>query len=532
MHSSALRRALFLLPLALFCLPYFAQAAQTNVTITNMAFLPSSVSVNAGDTVVWTNNDSVSHTVTANDGSFDSGLLLPGATFSHTFATGGGVSYHCTIHPGMVASIAIAGGAVASSPNADDLRAQAQALLNRVTQLQAQVGGNVAPSNVTLDSSACPLIGRSLHRGSSGDDVSRLQQFLARDRNVYPEAQVSGYYGALTEAAVKRWQVKYNIVSSGDAGTTGYGVVGPRTAAAIALVCSTMSGGGGGVSGGGAAPSNVGGFIQVTPVAGNAPLSVKVVTTVNTVNSCSGGVYTVDYGDGTVPSSVAVPLGNCQQMTQTLGHTYLYGGQYLVTLSAGSHRTSATVVVYGAGAPQSGAPGSPQTDTVSANPTSGTSPLTVTLSGVINAPQTCGGGTYTLQFGDNQSVPLTFDSSTCSPRSFSVSHQYTAAGTYTAKLLNGSSQVSSVTVTVSGPTSGFGPMTVVPGVGGDPLATQAQFNGGCTTYSLNWGDGSTAVTGSCSSSAITLSHEYALSGSYTITLTRGSQVDTAAISIQ
>ena len=158
---------------------------------------------------------------------------------------------------------------------------------------------------------------KALKRGSTGEDVRRLQQFLATDPNIYPEAQITGYYGALTEAAVKRWQVKFNIVSSGTPETTGYGVVGPRTAAAIALQCTGTS-----PSGGTPGTPSVGGFIQVTPIAGNAPLSVAVQATVNTVNSCNGAVYTLDYGDGTVPSQIAVPAGNCQQMTQTLGHSY------------------------------------------------------------------------------------------------------------------------------------------------------------------------------------------------------------------
>src|SRR3989344_7756184 len=86
-----------------------------------------------------------------------------------------------------------------------ELQAQANALLAQVTALQAQYSGNpsvVAPTGI----GTCPNLGRSLRRGISGDDVLRLQQFLARDPSVYPEAITSGYYGALTERAVQRWQ--------------------------------------------------------------------------------------------------------------------------------------------------------------------------------------------------------------------------------------------------------------------------------------------------------------------------------------
>jgi plastocyanin len=77
------------------------------VSIKNMAFSPSSLSVTAGTTVTWTNNDAMTHTVTADDASFDSGDLAQGATYTHKFATSGTVSYHCKIHAGMTASVTV-----------------------------------------------------------------------------------------------------------------------------------------------------------------------------------------------------------------------------------------------------------------------------------------------------------------------------------------------------------------------------------------------------------------------------------------
>jgi plastocyanin len=74
-------------------------AAGTAVSIANFAFSPAEVTVKVGDTVTWTNNDSVPHTVTGAD--FDSGQLVPGATFPHTFTKAGTFAYKCTIHPSM-----------------------------------------------------------------------------------------------------------------------------------------------------------------------------------------------------------------------------------------------------------------------------------------------------------------------------------------------------------------------------------------------------------------------------------------------
>ncbi|WP_127127841.1 cupredoxin family copper-binding protein [Georgenia sp. SYP-B2076] len=81
--------------------------AAAAVQIKDFAFAPSPLTVAAGTTVTWTNQDRTAHTVTADDGSFDSGRIAPGATFQHTFAASGTVAYHCTIHPGMRATVVV-----------------------------------------------------------------------------------------------------------------------------------------------------------------------------------------------------------------------------------------------------------------------------------------------------------------------------------------------------------------------------------------------------------------------------------------
>ena len=71
------------------------------VSIVNMSFSPSTITVSAGTTITWTNNDAMTHTVTADDNSFNSGNIAPGSKFSKVFATAGSFTYHCSIHPGM-----------------------------------------------------------------------------------------------------------------------------------------------------------------------------------------------------------------------------------------------------------------------------------------------------------------------------------------------------------------------------------------------------------------------------------------------
>jgi plastocyanin len=79
----------------------------SDVSIKNFAFTSNNISVTKGTTVKWTNNDGVTHTVTADDGSFDSGSLTNGASFSHTFSTAGTYTYHCSIHTTMTGTVTV-----------------------------------------------------------------------------------------------------------------------------------------------------------------------------------------------------------------------------------------------------------------------------------------------------------------------------------------------------------------------------------------------------------------------------------------
>jgi len=78
------------------------KSAQTDtVVIHNFAFQPSDLTVNAGDTIVWKNEDIVSHTVTAADGSFDSDEIKPGKSWKFVAKKTGTFEYACSPHPNM-----------------------------------------------------------------------------------------------------------------------------------------------------------------------------------------------------------------------------------------------------------------------------------------------------------------------------------------------------------------------------------------------------------------------------------------------
>jgi len=75
---------------------------------------PSPLSVPVGTTVTWINNDNTGHTVTQGNPSgntppngFDSGILAPGKTFTHTFGTAGTIRYYCTLDPTMLGEVIV-----------------------------------------------------------------------------------------------------------------------------------------------------------------------------------------------------------------------------------------------------------------------------------------------------------------------------------------------------------------------------------------------------------------------------------------
>jgi len=76
-------------------------------TLGTRAFAPDQVEIAVGGTVTWTNTDSVAHTSTSDQGSWDSGAVAPGGQFSSTYPTAGTFPYHCAIHPGMVGTITV-----------------------------------------------------------------------------------------------------------------------------------------------------------------------------------------------------------------------------------------------------------------------------------------------------------------------------------------------------------------------------------------------------------------------------------------
>jgi plastocyanin len=99
-------RAAALAVMALAALPAPAVAADpVMVHIEFQAFNPGQVDALPGETVEWMNMSDRRHTVTADDGAFDSGDLFGGSVFTRPYDLAGTFAYHCTVHAGMVGEI-------------------------------------------------------------------------------------------------------------------------------------------------------------------------------------------------------------------------------------------------------------------------------------------------------------------------------------------------------------------------------------------------------------------------------------------
>lgn len=82
---------------------------ESAVAIEGFAFRPATVEAAVGQPVTWENHDPAEHTVTAEDGGFDSGTMASGATFEASFDAPGEYRYICALHPGMKGTVVVKG---------------------------------------------------------------------------------------------------------------------------------------------------------------------------------------------------------------------------------------------------------------------------------------------------------------------------------------------------------------------------------------------------------------------------------------
>jgi YVTN family beta-propeller protein len=84
-----------------------APTSESTVSIAQFAFAPATLTVRVGQTITFTNRDSVAHTTTSPGGGWDSGPLAPGASYTVTPQQPGTYGYHCSIHPFMTGTVVV-----------------------------------------------------------------------------------------------------------------------------------------------------------------------------------------------------------------------------------------------------------------------------------------------------------------------------------------------------------------------------------------------------------------------------------------
>ena len=171
-------------------------AAEARVSIGFATVAPSRLDVLTGDTVTWVNDSVRPHTATADDGSFDSGRMIPTGRFRHAFTAPGEVPYHCVLHPfirGVVSAHRVlldAPAQPAASNRPFPLTGRAAMPAGTAVSIQADRGAGFTPVATTTlkpdGSFVAPVIPgtTSSYRAVAGNDASTPVTLLVLDRRV------------------------------------------------------------------------------------------------------------------------------------------------------------------------------------------------------------------------------------------------------------------------------------------------------------------------------------------------------------
>ena len=207
-----------------------AAAAGAAVSISNQAYGPARVVVHPGETVTWTNNDQIAHSVTADDGSFDSagalcspsitlGCLQPGQSYGHTFAASGTVNYHCRVHSFMHGTVVVAAAPVTTPSTTVPVASSSTAFSTTSTSTSSGIGplGSDASTTVVNNGS----IGLDLPAGTGPGATAALKGPSAKTSSKAATIVVLAAFIALAAAGIGA--VIYRIRTDRRADQTGLG---------------------------------------------------------------------------------------------------------------------------------------------------------------------------------------------------------------------------------------------------------------------------------------------------------------------
>jgi plastocyanin len=200
--------------LLLVAMPLSAALPVAHVYIQFAAYGPEQLDVLPGQRVLWTNVSPRTHTVTSDDGLFDSGDVTSDSRFSFQFNTPGVYRYHCTIHAGIVGEVDVRkvildGLPTAAVPAGTQVEFDGRTLTPAQPVLVQQRSGSdsfrtIARVKAAKDGSWKARIDAHTtadFRAVSGSSASETRRMLVTDRKVHVRATASGLAVSVTPAA-------------------------------------------------------------------------------------------------------------------------------------------------------------------------------------------------------------------------------------------------------------------------------------------------------------------------------------------
>jgi plastocyanin len=157
-------------------------SADVSVNIMNFSFQPTPLTIPVGTTVVWTNQDSASHTATSDTaGVFDTGTLAKGQSGKVTFNTVGTITYHCNIHPNMHGVVVVTGAAAPPAASVAPPSGGVQAFADPAFQaLWAK--SDAAPAGHSYIWGPSPFTGGVMEEYKEAPGGKRLVQYFDKAR--------------------------------------------------------------------------------------------------------------------------------------------------------------------------------------------------------------------------------------------------------------------------------------------------------------------------------------------------------------
>ena len=137
-HMKNLTRLLFLCVAFIFIFASSARAATTNVSITSTGFLPEDVTIEVGDTIIWSNEDTIDHEAMDDLVDWETGLIAPGEAGSVIFDTAGTYTYSDTVDVSLVGTVTVQ---VADSTTTTTTTTTSSSSSTTTTQPVSGVGG-------------------------------------------------------------------------------------------------------------------------------------------------------------------------------------------------------------------------------------------------------------------------------------------------------------------------------------------------------------------------------------------------------